>query len=231
MGTEEFGGARDAQRGSRAVTKTEHAYDWIRERILSGELQPGQALDPEALTSVLGVSTTPLREAMRRLESEQLVVSRVHRDTVVAPIEYKTLEEVYIVRLELEPLATSIATQVATDAELQNIALLVREVPGSDDTMTLLRYNGQVHRQIYRASHNQVLIRTLDNLSDLVDRYRALVYRRDPGVLTAHRSHTGISDAIMARDGDLASTLVREHIAYGFEQMRAGQAKLQAPAV
>lgn len=226
-----FAGPAGAQYPGRAVTKTEHAYDWIRERILSGELEPGQSLDPEALTAALGVSTTPLREAMRWLESEHLVVSRVHRDTVVAPIEYETLEEVFTIRLELEPLATRLAAVKGTDDEIAAIVRLVKEPPSSDDALTLLRYNGAIHRQIYRASHNAILVRTLDSLSDLVDRYRALVFRRDPGVLTAHRSHTSITDAIAARDADLAARLMREHVEYGFEQMRAAQPRLDGLSV
>ncbi|GAA4548626.1 GntR family transcriptional regulator [Pseudonocardia xishanensis] len=206
--------------GVRALTKAEYAHEWIRERILSGEFQPGMALDPEALSSRLGVSTTPLREAVRRLETEQLVSTAAHRHVYVAPLEYETLAEVFVVRLETEPLASRLATAAASDSELQAIAELVDNPPAADDALTLLRYNGAIHRQIYRASHNTVLIRVLDQLSDLVDRYRALAFRRDPGVSTAHRNHSEIIAALIARDGDLASRLMRDHVSYGFERMR-----------
>jgi DNA-binding GntR family transcriptional regulator len=207
--------------GGRAMTKAEFAHEWIRDRILSGEFEPGQMLDQEALSGALGLSTTPLREAVRRLESEQLVVSRAHRDVVVAPLEYETLEEVFTVRLENEPLGTRLAATHATDQELRGIAELIAHPPETDVAMTLLRYNGAIHRRIYHASHNAVLIRVLDSLSDMVDRYRALALKRDPGKLATHRDHNEIMVALLAREPELAERLMREHVAYGFERMRA----------
>lgn len=203
-----------------AVTKAEHAYQWIRNEILRGAFEPGQSLDQEALAATLGVSTTPLREALRRLESEQLVLNRAHRDTIVAPLKFETLEEAYVVRLELEPLGTSIATKAASDAELEALRTLVNSSPATDDPLTHMQHNGNLHRSIYRASHNATLIRVLDSLSDLVDRYRVLTIKAHPEPDVAQRVHSDVIDAMVGRKARIASRLMRDHIAVGFEQMK-----------
>src|SRR5260370_37031073 len=89
----------------RALTKADLAYQQIRQRILEGELAPETSLDQEALAKWLGLSTTPVREALRRLEAELLAVSRAHRDTVGAALAVAMAEEVYARRRSLEPVA------------------------------------------------------------------------------------------------------------------------------
>jgi DNA-binding GntR family transcriptional regulator len=211
--------------GSRALTKTDHAYYWIRERILAGELEPGQTLDQERLAEIIGVSPTPLREAMRRLESEQLVVNRAHHVAIVAPVSLDILNEVYEVRFELEPRAAQLAAQHGSDEQLAEIAALIAEPPTEQDPMTLLYYNGGIHRMIYRASGNSVLIRILDQMSDLVDRYRAITFREDPQVIYGHSDHVDIADALLARDGRRVAKLMRDHLEFGHKRMnRARQA-------
>jgi len=217
--------------GAGAVTKTEHAYAWIRNQILSGAFEPGRALDQETLASDLGVSTTPLREALRRLESEQLVINRAHRDTIVSPIARETLEEAFAVRLEVEPLGTRLATMHATEAELADIVKYSESRPADNDPLTLLQYNGNIHRGIYRASHNSVLIRVLDSLSDLIDRYRAMTFRRDGAAAAAHRNHARILEAMVEREPELAASLMREHVAFGFERMREAHRDFDANQV
>ena len=214
-----------------AVTKTDHAYAWIRGRILSADLAPGDALDPESLSTALNVSTTPLREAMRRLEAEGLVVNRVHRDTVVAPISDRTLEESFAVRLQLEPLAASLAAQHATEIELTDLATFIDTPPTDRGAMSLLRYNGMIHRLIYRAGHNEVLSGILDQLSDRVDRYRAIAMRgtqEQPPVIDSDDVHSRILVALANRDAVSAQRLMRDHVVAGFERMQEASQDLKA---
>jgi DNA-binding GntR family transcriptional regulator len=205
------------------MTKADYAYSAIREQILSGELVPGEAIDQESLAATLGVSTTPLREALRRLQSERLVVSRAHRDTVVAPLEFESLEEICIVRLQVEPLGTRLATMKASDSALDDIAKYVDRGPSEDDPVSLMRYNGSIHRWIYRSSSNETLIGILDSLSDLMDRYRVVTLRADPDIELDQRNHAEIIQAMVDRNADRAERLMREHVAFGLQRMRSIQ--------
>jgi DNA-binding GntR family transcriptional regulator len=91
------------------------------DQILRGVLDPGATIEQESLAASLGLSTTPLREALRGLESEQLVVLRAYRDTVVAPVSIEALHEVYTVRANIEPLGAALASHAATPAELEQL--------------------------------------------------------------------------------------------------------------
>jgi DNA-binding GntR family transcriptional regulator len=219
----------NAQVTGHALTKAEHAYQAIRELILRGELEPGATIEQESVAASLGLSTTPLREALRRLESEQLVVFRAHRDTIVAPVSIEALHEVYTVRVNTEPLGAALASTAATPGELRELEALINAAQTADEPVNQIRRNQIVHRAIYRASHNDTLIHILDSLNDVFDRYRVLVFRQ--GVSNAEvsqKQHTQILDAIRRGDADLATSLMRNHIEIGYVQMRNAQASLQS---
>jgi DNA-binding GntR family transcriptional regulator len=205
----------------RAVTKTDLAYTQIRQKILDGELAPGTSLDQEALAQWLGLSTTPVREALRRLESERLVVSRAHRDTIVAPLSRDTVEEVYTVRLSLDPLAVALAAARANGAERARIVALSRENPVKDDVISNVSHNRHLHRAIYAASGNAVLIEVLDSLWDLSDRYRLIISKDSMVIKAAHEQHSAIVAAVVEGDPDRAADLMRGHLATSLEQIRS----------
>src|SRR6202000_1927950 len=132
----------------RPVTKNELAYLQIREKILEGDLPPEMSLDREALARPLGLSTTPVREALRRLESERLVYTRAHRDTVVASASPEDLENVYRVRLHLDPLAAALAAKNASS----EVRAKLKKTLEIDPHMTAteeLDFNRTLHREIY----------------------------------------------------------------------------------
>src|SRR5438094_10422755 len=108
------------------TTKAEAVYGELRRRILSGVLEPSAPLNQEALAPELGVSVTPVREAVRRLEAEGLVQFQAHKTVVVAPLSREELREIYEVRLQLDPYAASLATARATEDELDEIDRLAR---------------------------------------------------------------------------------------------------------
>src|SRR5258708_37249077 len=96
-------------------TKGQAVYNELRSRILSGDIIPGSVLNQETLAGQLGVSTTPLREALQRLEAERLVSLRAHREVTVAPLSVQELSEIFDVRLQLDPYARALATAHSTD--------------------------------------------------------------------------------------------------------------------
>ncbi len=205
----------------RPVTKTDLAYLQIRRKILEGELAPGASLDQETLAVSLGLSTTPVREALRRLESERLVINRVHRDTLVAPLSRETVEEVYAVRLSLDPLAAALTAARATDSEREQIVAAWREKPVKDDPVSHVYLNRRLHRSVYASSGNAVLADMLDSLWDLSDRYRLVICKDAAVVKTAKEEHAAIVAAVTHGDADQAATLMHEHLAGSLEQIRA----------
>src|SRR4051812_45764588 len=105
----------------RYVSKADAVYAEVRRRILDGELAAGSSVNQEQFAAQLGVSTTPLREALRRLESEGFVRTVAHRDVVVAPLDRNELVALYEVREELDPLAASLAAKRHTEAERERL--------------------------------------------------------------------------------------------------------------
>lgn len=205
----------------RPETKSDLAYQQIRQKILEGELAPETSLDQEALAEWLGLSTTPVREALRRLQSERLVVSRAHRDTVVAPLSADLVEQVYAVRLALDPLAASLAAVHADDRERAEILALSRNPPADADPVSHVSFNRRLHRAIYTASGNNVLIETLDSLWDLSDRYRRVISKDDEAIGMAQDEHHGIAEAVVEGDADRAAELMREHLLASLQLIRS----------
>jgi DNA-binding GntR family transcriptional regulator len=201
------------------LTKTDMAYWQVRQDILDGTLAPGSSLDQETLATRLGLSTTPVREALRRLESERLVVGRAHRDTFVAELSQEVLADTYAVRLHLDPLAVSLAAKFAKPSDLEAIGELARMKP-SDDPAEQLQHNRALHRTIYCACGNDVLIEILDLLWDRSDRYRLIVIKEEPDVEKLRHEHVEIADAVTSRNGKLAAKLMTAHISKSYETIR-----------
>jgi DNA-binding GntR family transcriptional regulator len=202
----------DVRAARRALTKVDVAYELLRNEIFQGTLAPGTSLDQEAIATRLGLSTTPVREALRRLESEKLVISRSHRDTIVAPVSLDLVEKTYAVRLSLDPVAVGLAADKATDEQLAEIEGLCTPATYIDPVADL-HSNRTMHRAIYAACGNATLVEMLDILWDRSDRYRLIVLRTKSTAKSAHEEHQAIVQALMSRDGERAAELMRQHIA------------------
>lgn len=202
-----------------AMTKADRAYQHIRQRIIEGQLEAGMPLDQEAIALELQTSTTPLREALNRLESEGLVVYRAHRRTVVAPLTMEALEQIYTVRVALDPLAAGLAAAAATDEEIAYIVALASRTP-EQHAFDALHGNRRLHHAIYASCGNAVLIRILDMLWDRSDRYRLKTLNAGGTIALAHEEHLAIALAIRDRNGDDAAELMRHHVASSFERIR-----------
>lgn len=196
---------------------TKDAYDLLLEAIDQGEFRPGDRLVESELAERFGVSRTPIREALQRLET-QSVVARDGRSLVVSTLDHDQLGELYVVRAELEGLAARLAAQHAAPEEIS----LLRDLIARDRALIprpdlLARANRRFHHQIHLASHNRYLIQQLD----MVHRSMALLATTS---LTAEGrggqamdEHEAIVRAIEARDGAAAEAAIRLHISHAFE--------------
>lgn len=193
------------------------AYSLILEAIDVGIYRPGDRLVESELAERFGVSRTPIREALQRLETQSLL-TRDGRSLIVASLDHSQLAELYVVRTELEGLAARLAARHAAPEEIKVLKEMVqadRALLGDPDAMS--RANRRFHKQVHLASHNRFLVQQLD----LVHRSMALLATtslaaegRGEDALAEHES---IVDAIERHDGDAAHEALRAHISKAFE--------------
>ncbi|EKE45303.1 transcriptional regulator, GntR family, putative [Oceaniovalibus guishaninsula JLT2003] len=202
---------RDSRNG------TGDAYGLILDAIDSGIYRPGDRLVESELADRFGVSRTPIREALQRLETQSLLV-RDGRSLIVASLGHNELAELYVVRAELEGLAARLAARHATLEEVRVLRAMVRDDAALvDDPAALSRSNRRFHRQIHLASHNRFLVRQLG----LVHRSMALLATTSLAAQgrgqAALDEHDRIVAAIEASDADAADAALRAHISRAFE--------------
>src|SRR4051812_27499464 len=156
------------------ATKSDFAYTRVRELILSGELEPGAVINQAFLAKEIGISTTPLREALRRLKQQGLVELDAHRDARVTPLDAEEARDLLEVRRSLDPLAASLAAERRTKPDIAEMrgSLEGLGVLPDNPTVEHLVAHRRFHSAVYRASHNTLLVETLDGLWDTADRYR-----------------------------------------------------------
>lgn len=200
-----------------ATGQTRDAYTLVLEAIDRGDFQPGDRLVESELADRFGVSRTPIREALQRLETQSVLV-RDGRSMVVASLSHDELGELYIVRAALEGLAARLAAQHAAPEEIRVLfEMIAADRKLQNDPKRLSRANKRFHRQIHLASHNRYLIQQLE----MVHRTMALLATTSlaaegrPGA--ALDEHEKIVAAIEARDGAAAEAALKAHISKAFE--------------
>ena len=197
-------------------TPNKDAYTLILEAIDSGVYRPGDRLVESELAERFGVSRTPIREALQRLETQSLL-ARDGRSLIVASLDHNQMAELYVVRTELEGLAARLAARHATEEEIQVMRDMVSEDRVLlDDPSALARANRRFHKMIHLASHNRFLVQQLD----LVHRSMALMATTSLAAQgrgeIALAEHKAIVDAISRRDEDAAYKALRDHISVAF---------------
>ena len=187
----------------------------LRQAILKGELAPGERLMEIRLANMLGVSRTPIREAIRKLELEGLVVMIPRRGAEVAGISEKCLRDVLEVRRSLEELAMDLAVQRMDSGRMEHLeraqAEFVEAISASD-LIRIAQADENFHDVIYAGTENEKLVQMLNNLRDQMYRYR-LEYIKDTGKRQILKvEHERMMDALRHRDRELAKRTAREHI-------------------
>jgi DNA-binding GntR family transcriptional regulator len=204
------------------------AYALILDAIDQGTYRPGDRLVESELAERFGVSRTPIREALQRLETQSLL-TRDGRSLIVASLDHAQMAELYAVRQELEGLAARLAAQHAAAEEVQ----VLREMVEADrallgDPQALARANRRFHHQIHLASHNRFLVQQLD----LVYRSMALMARTSLAAQgrgeKALAEHGEIVEAIAARDGERAAKALKDHLSIAFVVRLKDEAEGQA---
>ena len=193
-------------------------FETLRDAIITQVLKPGERLMEIQLADEMGVSRTPVREAIRKLELEGLVVMVPRKGAYVAGVSMKDIHEVYEVRAALEMLAVSLAAERITDEELDALERQVlreseEEAKDNENTLDNIVYiDTTFHDIIYQAAHNQRLVQFLNILQEQLQRFRAASLSRPGRSKTALEEHKQIIEALAERNGELASKLAKEHI-------------------
>lgn len=194
----------------------EQAIDRLRDLIVQGELMPGERLNERVLCERLGISRTPLREAIKLLSSEGLVRLLPHRGAQVAPIEARRLSETLQVMGAMEALAGELACRHADAKAIADIRALHEDMLGKHkraDLAGYFRLNQAIHLKIVEASGNSILASTYRQLNANVLRARYMANLSPERWDEAVREHEEILAALEARDSVRLTKLLREHLA------------------
>lgn len=196
------------------VSRSEHAYSSLRAAIHGGRFKPGDRMAEVELATMLGISRTPIRDALKRLESDGLLVAAPRRGLIVAELDQQQVSELYAVRDVLEGLAARLAAQHASPAEIAAMRDLLRrqERTRSGDTATLARLNRQFHDVIYRAARNRYLADLLNAFESSLTLLPGTTYSAAGRAVSALTEHTDMVRAIERHDAARAERLAREHI-------------------
>lgn len=190
-------------------------FNTLRQAILRGELKPGERLMEIQLANKLGVSRTPIREAIRKLELEGLVLMIPRKGAEVAEITEKNLRDVLEVRRALEELAVRIACEKITEEQIKQLketAENLQNTLDSKDVTKIAEADVKFHDIIYFATDNQRLIQLLNNLAEQMYRYRVEYLKRENFYENVVAEHKDLIQTIEARQQDMAAQVICRHI-------------------
>lgn len=195
------------------VSRGEAAYLQLKEAIQSGSLAPGTRVREVEIAERFGISRTPAREAIHRLESKGLISIVPHQGAVIASLDHQQTMELYDLREILEGSAAAFAARHASAAEIEELAELVAsEPPLADDPDRLAELNRVFHAALYGAAHNRFLERALLGLRDSMALLGGTSLRVAGRYDSAHAEHEAIIEALNARDEARAESAARTHI-------------------
>ncbi|ADL06841.1 GntR family transcriptional regulator [Thermosediminibacter oceani] len=193
----------------------EIVFEALREAIITGELKPGERLMEVQLAEEMGVSRTPVREAIRKLELEGLVVMIPRRGAYVSGLSLKDAADVFEVRQSLEGLAAALAAERITDEELESLERILVEISEAaekDDVDTVIKKDSEFHQILFKATRNDRLVQIINNLKEQIDRFRLQSFTNRARVRSLLEEHKKIVEAISDRNVELAKKLAEEHI-------------------
>lgn len=196
------------------LTAAEQAYQQIKKQIITTKLLPGSVISEADLMEELHLGRTPIREAIKQLQMEDLVSVTPRKGMYVADIAVTDLLQIFEVRVEIESIAARLATQRITEQEITEIQRLADAYQEADPTDKdfLISLDGKFHTLLAKATHNKFLIKELEYYYNLSLRiwYVALRYAKPEDIDI--EAHIEILDAILARDAQRAALRMKQHI-------------------
>lgn len=190
-------------------------FNTLREAIIAGELKPGERLMEVQLSEKMGVSRTPVREAIRKLELEGLVDMIPRKGAHVAELSVKDIMDVLEVRASMDGLATSLSALRITEEEINELKHVYSQFESYVEKENLqgsIKKDVEFHDIIYRSSRNDKLIQILNNLREQVHRFRVIYLKGFGNSKELIKEHWEIIEAIESRDFEKAQKVAKKHI-------------------
>ena len=209
-------------KGQAGGTLVDLVYEKLEAGILSQKHKQGEALIEMNISSDLGVSRTPVREAIRMLEQKGLVKMLPHRGAVVVGIDRKDLEDIYTIRMYVEGLSAKWAAGIITEGQLQTLTEIVdlqEFYQIKNSAMKINELDSRFHEQIYRYSGSRTLQHILSELHHTIQWFRELSFKSEGRAEKAIEEHRRILSALESRDGELAESLTVGHIRNAWENL------------
>jgi DNA-binding GntR family transcriptional regulator len=195
------------------ISLSEDAYRQLKEAIRKGELAPGTRVREVEIAERFGISRTPAREAIRRLESEGLISFAPRHGAIISKLDHQETMELYDLREILEGAAAGFAARHASMAEIEELEELIAAEPElADKPDQLADLNQLFHSALYRAAHNRFLERSLIGLRDSMALLGGTSLKVKGRFETAHKEHLAIASAIAARNVEAAELAAKTHI-------------------
>lgn len=193
----------------------EIVYEELKKRIMTGEIVPHTRMMEVDLAEDMGVSRTPVREAIRKLEKEGLVTIEPRKGAYASDISAEDMVNLLTVREDLEGLAAGIAASRITGeqlGEMEHLTDLYAEAINKNDTAAMIDYDEQFHQAIVAVTENRTLIQFISNLQELALRFRYLYYDDFSRYKNMPEEHHHIIEALRSGDEETARTVAKEHI-------------------
>jgi len=201
---------------NRRLSTKDFVYFEIKKRIIESVLKPDQPINEESLAAEVQISRTPIREALQRLEIEELIIRQPNGRLKVAPITTQEVNELFNVRSLLEGLITREATIKATEEDIQNLAHITQhivEAAAKDIREDVVKFGSEFHSYLYKISGNKTAMKILLQLNDHISRYRRIApTESNARSKKAAQEHKEMFEAIAKKDHEQAEILMREHI-------------------
>ena len=196
-------------------TVAEDIYNKIEELILSGNLKKGEIISENMFSNMFNVSRTPVREAVKRLEQENLVGYDFHKNLTVLGVSKQDIIDIYDIRLKLEPYAVSLACENATNEEANELVELIElqnyyATHGKIEEVK--KIDGEFHAKLFKLSGSKIYGEILTNLHRKLKRYRKGSIERENRLLTAVDEHMQIAKAFVNKDIETIVNLTKSHI-------------------
>jgi DNA-binding GntR family transcriptional regulator len=194
----------------------------LRKAIVTAQFKPGDPLDQEELARQLGVSRTPVRQALRALASENLVTFYPRRGAVVAELSVEEIEDIYLIRMLLEGPAARMGAEQSSPQATRALEALYKEMCATpDDTSKWLMLDREFHTSIYDAAHYPRLTQMIKSLRDDVERYVRVYIDVNDNIPRSNAKHALILDAFSAGDGPACEQHTLDHLEEVFQIFRS----------
>jgi DNA-binding GntR family transcriptional regulator len=193
-------------------TRKEKAYNYLRNAIVSHEFAPGSAIVEQDISDRLQISRTPIREAMKQLESDGLITSTPARGSFVSEINLQDVNEIFELRLDLELLALRTAISRITAEEVAEMESIFRKLNENCSKDRFYESDRRLHDLITRNSGNRRLVRFIDNLNSPIERFRYVAAMKPERLKHSRKEHEAILRYIKFKDLEKAEVCLREHI-------------------